>query len=116
MLTGPSISSENHSERLLNLTSHQDIAPTILQSYLGVTSEIEAYSTGINILTEEKPREWVIAANYNDYAIITEETILLVNDLGQSTLLDKTNRPLNDSESNAKHLQGALEQMSRFVK
>src|SRR5690554_7915647 len=32
VLKGPSISSENHSERLLDLTSHQHIAPTILQS------------------------------------------------------------------------------------
>lgn len=116
IIIGPNIEGEQLAERLSYLTSHQDVAPTILQNYLGVTDEVRYYSTGVNLFTDEKAREWVIAANYNKYAIITNDSILEVNEIGQYLLLDKTNRPLKNKKKNPDSLQSALEQMSRFVK
>lgn len=116
IMIAPKVNSDFLNEHASFTTSHQDIAPTVLQQYLGVVGEVNTYSTGVNLFKQPTPREWVIAANYNDYAIVSEDSILEVNEIGQYSLLDKTNRPLKDKEKNTAHLQGALEHMSRFTK
>lgn len=116
IIIGPDMVSDSLRSNVHKLTSHQDVAPTLLKNYLGVTSKTKDYSTGINLFDEHTQREWIIAANYNDYAIVTEDSILEVNEVGQYYLLDKSNRPLKGKQNNLKHLQGALEQMSRFIK
>ena len=116
IMIAPKVNSDFLNEHASFTTSHQDIAPTVLQQYLGVVGEVNTYSTGVNLFKQRPPREWVIAANYNDYAIVSEDSILEVNEIGQYSLLDKTNRPLKDKEKNTAHLQGALEHMSRFTK
>src|SRR5690554_57090 len=116
VMFGPEVDTGFLKDHVDSLTSHQDIAPTILQQYLGVVSDVQGYSTGVNLLEKYPAREWVVAANYNDYAIVSAESILAVNEIGQYLLLDKTNRPLKNKKNNSDSLRSALEQMSRFVK
>ncbi|WP_373778291.1 DUF3413 domain-containing protein [Glaesserella sp.] len=45
------------------ISSHMDIAPTLLTQFFGVTSPISDYSQGID-LTKENDRKWLLASNY----------------------------------------------------
>lgn len=98
------------------LTSHQDVVPTLMKHYLGVTNELKDYSVGEDLLGKVVKRDWIISSNYSGYAIITNENILEVGGGGQYQFMDKTNRPLNDQQPNFSYLQQALDQISRFSK
>ena len=113
---GPKVSSDTMKWQANDLTSHQDVVPTLMKNYLGVTSETGDYSVGEDLLDKRVEREWIMSSNYSGYAIVEEESILEIGATGQYQLLDKTNRPLKDREINFQHLQQALEEISRFSK
>ncbi|HFQ5429076.1 TPA: DUF3413 domain-containing protein [Vibrio vulnificus] len=96
------------------LTSHQDVVPTLMKHYLGVTNDVKDYSVGEDLLGDAVKRDWIISSNYSGYAIITEDNILEVNGGGQYQFMDKSNRPLKEQQPNFTYLQQALEQISRF--
>ncbi|MUK26546.1 DUF3413 domain-containing protein [Aliivibrio fischeri] len=98
------------------LTSHQDVVPTLMKNYLGITNDIKDYSVGEDLLGEHVDRHWIMSSNYSGYAIIDNDSILEVNATGQYQLLDKKNRPLNERKLNYQYLQEALDQISRFSK
>ncbi|HFQ5385554.1 TPA: DUF3413 domain-containing protein [Vibrio vulnificus] len=98
------------------LTSHQDVVPTLMKHYLGVTNDMKDYSVGEDLLGDAVKRDWIISSNYSGYAIITDDNILEVSGGGQYQFMDKTNRQLKDQQPNFTYLQQALEQISRFNK
>ncbi|HDY7742128.1 TPA: DUF3413 domain-containing protein [Vibrio vulnificus] len=98
------------------LTSHQDVVPTLMKHYLGVTNDVKDYSVGEDLLGDAVKRDWIISSNYSGYAIITEDNILEVNGGGQYQFMDKSNRQLKEQQPNFTYLQQALEQISRFSK
>ena len=98
------------------LTSHEDVVPTLMKNYLGVTNDIKDYSVGEDLLGKHVDRSWIMSSNYSGYAIIEKESILEVGSTGQYQLLDKSNRPVKNGELNYQHLQEALDQISRFSK
>ncbi|MCF8780192.1 DUF3413 domain-containing protein [Vibrio sp. IRLE0018] len=98
------------------LTSHQDVVPTLMKHYLGVTNDVKDYSVGDDLLGEAVKRDWIISSNYSGYAIITDDNILEVSGGGQYQFMDKTNRQLKGQQPNFTYLQQALEQISRFSK
>ncbi|HAT8492948.1 TPA: DUF3413 domain-containing protein [Vibrio vulnificus] len=98
------------------LTSHQDVVPTLMKHYLGVTNDVKDYSVGEDLLGDAVKRDWIISSNYSGYAIITDDNILEVSGGGQYQFMDKTNRQLKDQQPNFTYLQQALEQISRFSK
>ena len=97
-------------------TSHQDVVPTLMKNYLGVNNDIKDYSVGENLFAAPIKRDWILASNYSSYAIISPKSILEVGVVGQYDVLDKNNRPIKGQQPNAKNLQTALEQISRFNK
>ncbi|ASM96140.1 DUF3413 domain-containing protein [Vibrio vulnificus] len=98
------------------LTSHQDVVPTLMKHYLGVTNDVKDYSVGEDLLGDAVKRDWIISSNYSGYAIITDDNILEVSGGGQYQFMDKTNRQLKEQQPNFTYLQQALEQISRFSK
>ncbi|HFQ4952851.1 TPA: DUF3413 domain-containing protein [Vibrio vulnificus] len=98
------------------LTSHQDVVPTLMKHYLGVSNDVKDYSVGEDLLGDAVKRDWIISSNYSGYAIITDDNILEVSGGGQYQFMDKTNRQLKDQQPNFTYLQQALEQISRFSK
>ncbi|EGQ7933980.1 DUF3413 domain-containing protein [Vibrio vulnificus] len=96
------------------LTSHQDVVPTLMKHYLGVTNDVKDYSVGEDLLGDAVKRDWIISSNYSGYAVITDDNILEVSGGGQYQFMDKTNRQLKDQQPNFTYLQQALEQISRF--
>jgi hypothetical protein len=115
ILVGPQVNKQNalDSDRI---TSHYDVAPTLLKNYLGVTSDIKNYSVGVDLYAEPIVREWLLASKYSGYALLTKDSILEVGATGQYELLDETNREIKDRSPNFDYLQQALEQISRFRK
>lgn len=97
-------------------TSHQDVAPTLMKNYLGVTNNIKDYSVGEDLMGPEVKRDWILASNYSSYAVITDKDILEIGAVGQYDFLNKSNKPIKGQQFNGQYLQGALEQISRFNK
>lgn len=115
VIAGPGVNGQSSLE-VERMTSHHDVAPTILKNYLGVLSNPDVYSVGVDLFAEPDKREWVIAAKYSGYAIISESTILEVGATGQYDYMDQSNRELKNQQPDFVHLQEALEQISRFRK
>lgn len=95
------------------MTSHVDIAPTLLSHYLGVSNKVQDYSTGMNLFSPAV-REWALSSSYNNFAIISDDRIFEVDATGSSQLLDGNNNSVANEKVNAHFLQQALEHMSRF--
>ncbi|MFT6029689.1 MAG: membrane-anchored protein YejM (alkaline phosphatase superfamily) [Oleiphilaceae bacterium] len=115
VLVGPEVNAKE-SLNVDRVTSHYDVAPTLLKNYLGVTSEIESYAVGLDLFATPVARDWLLASKYSGYAVLTDETILEVGATGQYEFMDQTNRELKNQSPNFEHLQQALEQISRFRK
>lgn len=116
VILGPEVNGRELAWSSDDLTSHQDVVPTLMRNYLGVTSDLNDYTVGEDLLGEYVKRDWIMSSNYSGYAIIDNESILEVGATGQYQLLDKTNRLKKDADLNYKNLQEALEQISRFSK
>ncbi|MGF1903808.1 DUF3413 domain-containing protein [Aliivibrio salmonicida] len=116
IIIAPKVNSKTIDWKSDELTSHQDVVPTLMKNYLGVTNDIKDYSVGEDLLGKHVDRNWIMSSNYSGYAIIEKESILEVGSTGQYELLDKRNRPKKDVDLNYKHLQEALDQISRFSK
>ncbi len=114
-LVGPGITPDQGWNALGAMTSHEDVAPTFLKHFLGVESPVAAYSTGQSLLDEPVRRPWLISADYNSYAIITDESIVELNMLGTYRLLDRKNQ-VKAGEVNFGHIQQALDVLSRYYK
>ncbi|MGR5211879.1 DUF3413 domain-containing protein [Vibrio rotiferianus] len=112
---GPGISKDNLKWQSNDLTSHQDVVPTLMKHYLGVTNDSKDYSVGEDLLGERIKRDWVLSSNYSGYAIITDSSIVEVGGGGQYQYLDKSNRP-KEGEMDFDNVQAALEQISRYRK
>src|SRR5690606_31735031 len=95
-------------------SDHQNLAPTLLQGYLGVTSAVETYSTGRSFFSDTQQRQWVIAGNFNGYALVSPEQILEIDASGQYSILDREYRPSKEAKLDKMKIQEAIEMMSRF--
>lgn len=115
VMVGPGINDQTYLN-VDRVTSHYDIAPTLLKNYLGVSTDIKDYSVGQDLFAKPEKRDWLIASKYSGYALLTKSTILEVGATGQYELYDHTNRELKNQSPNFEYLQGALEQISRFRK
>lgn len=111
---GPGITKDAMKWQANSLTHHQDVVPTLMKNYLGISNNIKDYSVGEDLLGSEIKRDWWISSNYSGYAIISDDSILEVGAGGQYQLLDKANRPLKKAQPDFNHFQQALEQISRF--
>lgn len=94
-------------------TSHEDVVPTLMKNYLGVSNPTSDYSTGVNLFSKVIDRPWMLLSSYSGYGVVTRDSILEVGATGQSRYLDITNHP-KDGSPNFKYVQKALEQISRF--
>lgn len=97
-------------------TSHEDLVPTLMKNYLGVTSDILDYSTGVDLFGDKVERDWMMTSSYSAYGIMYDDTIIEVNGAGQSEIYDSAYRPKKDAKMNYQYVQEALEKISRFRK
>lgn len=114
-MIGPQIKTSEMMQWTKDLyTSHQDLVPTIMKNYLGVNNNLQDYTVGVDLMQAPVKRDWILASNYSSYAVITPQSILEVGAVGQYDVLDKSNKRMKGAQPNFEHVQGALEQISRF--
>ncbi|HCG5066509.1 DUF3413 domain-containing protein [Vibrio parahaemolyticus] len=111
---GPGIDNKAMYWKANQFSSHEDVAPTIMQQYLGVDNVTSDYALGVNLLLSPPDRPWLLSSNYSGYALITHDSIVEIGGGGQYQLLDKTNRPLTEQQPNFVYLQEALKRISWF--
>ena len=97
------------------MTSHEDLAPTLLKRHLGIRNNIKDYTTGLNLYDKAVKRDWVISSSYNEYAIIDEDSILEVFAFGGYQYMDRRNHP-KKGQPNKQILLKAFEAMRRFIR
>lgn len=116
VILGAGINQQKLPKNVTSMTSHEDVVPTLMKNYLGVTSDTKDYSTGMDLLGDDVERNWVMSSSYSAYGIIYDDTIIEVNGAGQSEVYDSSNRPKNNETMNYQYVQEALENISRFRK
>lgn len=116
VMFGPGVDKEKLAKTATYTTSHEDLAPTLMNNYLGSLNDTGDYSTGEDLFGENVQRDWVMSSSYSAYGIIYDDTIIEVNGAGQSQILDSTYRPKKGEAMNYQYVQEALDNISRFRK
>jgi len=101
---------------ITELTSHEDVLPTLLKNALGCTTSIEKFSTGKNLLGDISQNRSLLFESWTERAIKHDDNIYLFNNLGSSSTLDDNYKPKNNSPIPAALLQENLRRMSQFAK
>ncbi|WP_353507000.1 DUF3413 domain-containing protein [Pseudoalteromonas sp. SCSIO 43201] len=113
IVVGPKVEKWRHWKTSRATTSHLDVAPTIMKTYLGVKNEVQDFALGMSLTEPAQEREWLLLSSYNKYAIVNRQQIIEVSTLGTYEVLDHSNRP-TEQVPNYKHVQHALEQSRHF--
>lgn len=104
-----------------NLTSHNDIVPSIL-SMIGIKNNPEDYSNGQNLFSKDFKRDFVFSANWNNNAIITNDFIYVFsnspNKMFNNEVRDKnTYKKLKEtSPTNTKMILSIMNENRKFLK
>ncbi|WP_432467924.1 DUF3413 domain-containing protein [Agarivorans sp. Z349TD_8] len=75
-------------------TSHNDLAPTLLEGLLGVNSNPNGYSSGQNIFKKRK-RDWILIGNQEQQAVVQQNQITLFNKSGSYRVFNRELEPSN---------------------
>ncbi|MCK9997196.1 MAG: sulfatase-like hydrolase/transferase [Candidatus Krumholzibacteria bacterium] len=59
-------------------TSHLDMAPTLLQEYLGIRGPAAIYSDGVNFLATDPPDRTLVIASYFNHAFLVGDNVYAV--------------------------------------
>ncbi len=97
-----------------HLTLHYDIAPTIMNSYLGVSNSPKDYSSGKSLFDTSK-RDFFICGYNQKFAIIEPNRI---TNIYTSGLLDVVDNNLNflDEEPNDEYIFETMKEIKKFYK
>lgn len=99
-----------------NLTSHEDILPTLLNNAFGCTTPTDRYSTGMNLFTSIPETRSVLFESWTDRAILYDNKMFLISPYGDIDTVDLNNRTMDDVTVPMHIITENLERMSRFVK
>ncbi len=103
--------------RLDQVTSHQDVAPTLLTNLLDCSNPADDYSSGRNLFADDlQPLKSLIMANYSSLAIynIPDKRLTVRDGTGFYEILTENYEPLPDVEVDAEKLLKSMETISRF--
>lgn len=119
----PHRSSQKGGQKIKQLTSHQDIVPTIF-SLIGSETPSKDYSNGHNLFDTEIPRDFVISCSFYDCSIIhdaghiifgTEAHTLMRFELRDNNY-DVIENPKDQIKKNTSKIAGAIKETSKFYK
>jgi len=102
-------------KRFSNMTTHYDIAPTLMKRYLSVENPTIDYSMGydINDVTDRYPH---VVGDQVNYGFVFENTIVRTNHLGSMMVTDKEMNDLPRSALDIRELQKAIEKKNMFYR
>ena len=97
-------------------TTHYDIVPTLMQTYLGVKRPIDDYSAG-HLLTDTVSRDWHVVGSELNYGFIVEgDTILEKTPSGGLEVTDAALNPVDGYRVDAAAFRSAMTRLNRFMK
>lgn len=108
LLYAPDLPSGQYAHR----TSHFDVAPTLLASYLGCKTPMADYSVGTSLF-QPGGRQMLLMSEYADFAIVEPEKIAVVREHGMD-IVNPENVELDDAALTPEVIAAALEQKRRF--
>jgi len=95
------------------LSLHYDIVPTMMNSYLGVTTPIIDYCSGQNLYNLSH-RDWFVCGYNNNYAIIEKDRITKVFATGLFDITDKELNKMMEAELHYDIIKDALKEINKF--
>jgi len=87
------------SQIITNMTSHSDIAPTLMEEVFSIDSPTNHYSIGQHLL-DDTQRQYVLSGDLNDYIIYEAEKITKFSRNGDINSIDWQGNHIEESEYN----------------
>jgi len=99
------------------LSSHEDIIPTLMHNLFQCSNPIGDYSTGIDLMTPENqwPDRSLLLVNWNDQALLYKQHLYLINSLGKINTVDLNYQPQENKNIPYQELEQKLNESSRFI-
>jgi uncharacterized protein len=96
-----------------HLTSHLDLAPTLMKEMLGCQTDPSRYANG-RYLDDASPRPFVLISSWDTFSINERDRITVSQPSGQVEVLSPSYRPLAGARVNPEVSKNAMEGMGRF--
>ncbi|MBY5943741.1 DUF3413 domain-containing protein [Photobacterium rosenbergii] len=96
------------------LTSHLDIAPTLMESLFNTTTPASAYSSGNSLFTNSTKRRWILAGNEKDIVMIQPSSTTVIDKYGNYLVYDQDYKRLDSAKPKLSTLMQAMHEMKRF--
>jgi len=97
------------------VTSHFDLAPTLLKDVVGCSNPSSDFSSGRHLL-EHDGRDWVMAGSVTNYGVIQKDKITVTYHSGQYEVLTPEYEPLSSDELDIKVMSEMMKEKGRFYK
>ncbi len=102
-------------ELIITRSSHLDLAPTLMGSFLNTTTAATDYSSGINLLTQQNsPRQWLLAGDQTTTALITDSSTIVIDSFGNYKVYNKNYNLLVDENPKLSLLMQGISELKRF--
>lgn len=101
-------------ELIMTRSSHLDLAPTLMESFLKTTTSAESYSSGLNLLTQDNDRNWLLAGDRKNIALITDTNTVVIDTFGNYKVYDENYNRLTDEKPKLSLLMQGISELKRF--
>ena len=101
-------------ELVTTRSSHLDLAPTLMESFLKTTTSSESYSSGLNLLTQDNERNWLLAGDRKNIALITDTNTVVIDTYGNYKVYDENYHRLTDEKPKLSLLMQGISELKRF--
>ena len=101
-------------ELIMPRSSHLDLAPTLMESFLKTTTSPESYSSGLNLLTQDNERNWLLAGDRHNIALITDTNTVVIDTFGNYKVYDENYNRLTDDKPKLSLLMQGISELKRF--
>ena len=98
-----------------HLTTAYDISATLMKEELMCTNDFSDYTVGQSLFDTSSSRNWFLAGDYNNLAIVEDERIVVIDRFGMLKFKDKAFKKTDREEKNA-NMFLALELIARYRK
>ncbi|OEF10871.1 DUF3413 domain-containing protein [Aliivibrio logei] len=101
-------------ELITTRSSHLDLTPTLMESFLSTTTPAESYSSGINLFSPNDDRSWLLAGDRQNIALITDENTVVIDKFGNYKVYDENYQRLRDEKPKLSLLMQGISELKRF--
>lgn len=96
------------------LTTHYDLAPTLMSELLGVQNESKDYSSGLDLFSTQN-HNWVLLGNRQRYVVYEPKSIMQFNRQGEFNIFTRKNyQLLEDARPDMGALLQVMKELTRF--